>query len=148
MSQPQWIVDFEERNGTDYVQANNWLYYPNGAVREANPYGNWNNPPVDELERLNNQLIYAKLKFEITAESFEGMHRGLRSALEGPYVPAEQEFVKLEKLQEHVTKLKRTYRKLKKQISNHPISVAKRKTTAAGSQDNADAKARLAKLRI
>ncbi len=148
MSQPQWIIDFEERNGAECVQVDDWLFYPNGAAREISAYGSWHEPPSNELECLRNKLIFAKRTYELSAEAFEDRRRSLEWACESDHMPPDFEFERLESMQKQVKRDRRKFTKIKKQIHNHPQNVARRKSDASANEAKAEAKARLSKLRI
>lgn len=110
MDVQQRVAEFDAENG-ESVFHEGWVYFRNGALREANPAGLLKDPPSDCYERARRTAFYHRLKHEQALQRFNERREDLARAAtfgirNGGPVPlrAEEARVALEALADTVRK--------------------------------------------
>ena len=155
-----WVQEFEEAHGVGQsVEVRGWLVYPDGAMREPGPYGASREPPEDDYERWKTIVSYHETLLTQATDQHHEIFQNVRStaamaAARGQQVCTEDEFDEIERL---VALVKKRRRELKKAVAKVEAStpsevreqaVRKAASSASRAKYNAEAIARLEKLRI
>lgn len=127
------IRAFDQRNGGNPVDHNQWLYYANGAKREFEPYGALIDPPADEYQRFTNVLRYHEGRLAKAMHSFQNLREQL---LMCPY-PDKAALDELKRLQTLVGERNAAVAEAKEQLANTDVA----KQRERNRQSNAEQKA-------
>jgi len=68
------IARFDKRQGGNGVRHNEWMIYPNGAMRETgSPWGALIEPPEDNYQRLSNIVLYYQARLANAVKQFDDL---------------------------------------------------------------------------
>lgn len=116
--QPQWLKEFEQRHGTNYVIWNGWKLYANGARREnvTHEYPALHEPPTDPLARQKLKVAYAEGRLQ---EAVDALDACLEKAMKDDYAFRNQDQIirQLDVLEARVQQKKKMLLKARRKLN-------------------------------
>ncbi|ADB16918.1 hypothetical protein Psta_2247 [Pirellula staleyi DSM 6068] len=148
------IDAFDRQNGNECIRIGDWLYFSNGAKRDANPYGVLYDPPSDEFLRLKHIEMYREELLRRAINALERQRENFLAEISfavnhGYHPPYSQEDVKqeLEPLIKEVRRLQRHLREIQRKLEAMPSEVEKRHAEASRAFNRSQGESVLAVLR-
>ncbi len=135
----QKLADYEARHSKpDHppLLVGGWVYYPDGAAREKNPWaGAWCEPDPDPLSRAKTILFYHEKRLEFAVTEFQYLKSSLKAQAKSEYLGRpcppnslvqREGMRKLKDMKSSIEVLQRRFEKAEQELKeiedNHPSS--------------------------